>query len=117
MSGESIDVGDIGEISVQDLATLGEAATVVDVREPVEWDDGHIPWARLVPVASVPDHLDAFDATPTYVVCRSGGRSARACEYVAAQGGRVVNVVGGMLAWQEAGLEIATGPAAGASGA
>jgi len=114
MSGESMNVG---EITVRDLAALGDAATVVDVREPAEWDEGHIPWARLVPLASVPDHVDAFDGMPTYVVCRSGGRSASACEYLAAQGGQVVNVVGGMLAWREAGLEVATGPAAGAAGA
>jgi rhodanese-related sulfurtransferase len=111
------DAPSFGEITVHDLAALGHAVTVVDVREPVEWDEAHIPWATLVPLASVPDHVDAFDGTPTYVVCRSGGRSARACEFLAAQGRDVVNVVGGMLAWQEAGLEVTTGPAAGATGA
>ena len=42
--------------------------------------------------------------SPTYVVCRSGGRSGRACEFAADQGLETVNVVGGMLAWWDAGL-------------
>jgi rhodanese-related sulfurtransferase len=104
-----------GEISVRDLAALGDVATIVDVREPAEWDEAHIAHARLVPLATVPDTVDAFAATPTYVICRSGGRSARACEYLAAHGAVVVNVVGGMLAWQDAGLPVSTGP--GATGA
>ena len=45
-------------------------------------------------------------ARPTYVVCRSGGRSGRACEFAAGQGLDTINVVGGMLAWAEAGLPI-----------
>ncbi len=96
-----------GEITVQELAALGTEARVVDVREPGEWSDGHIPWAVHVPLGTVPDRLDAFDGTPTYVVCRSGGRSARACEFAAGNGHEVVNVVGGMLAWESAGLEVA----------
>jgi rhodanese-related sulfurtransferase len=113
MSDESV----VREISVQDLAGLGDGVTVVDVREPVEWDEVRIPHARLVPLATVPDHVDAFDGSPTYVVCRSGGRSGRACEYLAAQGIDVVNVTGGMLAWLDAGLDVAVGPAPGATSA
>ena len=48
----------------------------------------------------------AFDGSPTYVICRSGGRSARACEFAAEQGLDTVNVVGGMLAWETAGFEV-----------
>ena len=66
-----------------------------------------MPGAVLVPLGTVPDHVDAFTGDgPTYVICRSGGRSMRACEYVAAHldGVDVVNVAGGTLAW------IAVGP-------
>jgi rhodanese-related sulfurtransferase len=107
----------ISEISVSDLAALGEAATIVDVREPAEWDEVRIAHARLVPLASVPDHVDAFDGAPTYVLCRAGGRSARACEFLAAQGIEVVNVAGGMLAWLDAGLPVVAGVDPGAPGA
>ena len=48
----------------------------------------------LVPLATVPDQLDAFRGDgPTYVICRSGGRSRRACEFVDAQGIDGVEVV------------------------
>jgi rhodanese-related sulfurtransferase len=106
----------ISEISVHDLAALGPAARVIDVREPQEWDAGHIAHAELVPLGSVPERLDAFAATPTYVVCRSGNRSGRACEFLGAHGLEVVNVAGGMLAWVDAGFDTVPGAASGATG-
>lgn len=101
----------MNEITVQELASLGSGAQIVDVREPEEWAAGHVATAVHVPLATVPDHLDRFSGAPTYVICRSGNRSARACEFVAAQGIDAVNVAGGMLAWAEAGLPIESGPA------
>jgi rhodanese-related sulfurtransferase len=94
----------VREITVQDLQALGSSARVIDVREPHEWDDVHIAHAELVPLATVPDRVDAFDGEPTYVVCRSGNRSGKACEFLGAQGRDVVNVAGGMLAWIAAGF-------------
>jgi rhodanese-related sulfurtransferase len=105
------------EISVQDLAALGPSVRIVDVREPDEWAAGHIGHASLVPLATVPGNLDAFDAEPTYVVCRSGARSARACEFLRDQGRTAVNVTGGMIAWTAAGFEVVTGAGSGAPGA
>ena len=106
----------VKEISVHELAALGSSATVVDVREPHEWEAGHIGHAVLVPLGAVADNADAFAGAPTYVVCRSGARSGRACEFLMSQGLDVVNVTGGMLAWADAGFEIATGTASGADG-
>jgi len=103
--------GVMNEITVQDLAALGPDARVVDVREPAEWAAGHVAHAVHVPLATVPEHLDAFDGTPTYVICRSGNRSGQACEYVAGHGIDAVNVVGGMLAWADAGYPIESGDA------
>lgn len=97
------------EISVQDLAALGSSARIVDVREPDEWEQSHIGHASLVPLATVPGHVDTFDGDPTYVVCRSGGRSGQACDFLRDQGRSVVNVTGGMLAWTAAGLDVVTG--------
>jgi rhodanese-related sulfurtransferase len=96
------------EIDVEQLAErLDEGARLVDVREPDEYVEGHVPGAVLVPLATVPDHVDAFtgDGT-TYVICRSGARSMRACEHISALGLAdvdVVNVAGGTLAWQASG--------------
>lgn len=98
---------DIAEITAADLGALGPEVTLIDVREDDEWRAGHVPYARHVPLATVPDHLDAFDGTPTYVICRVGGRSLKACEYAAAHGRQVVNVAGGMLAWESAGFDTA----------
>jgi rhodanese-related sulfurtransferase len=98
-----------GEITVEDLAALGSEVRIVDVREPDEWSTSHIPWAVHVPLATVPDRLDSFDGAPTYVICRVGGRSARACEFAAGSGLEVVNVLGGMLAWEEAGFDVTDG--------
>jgi rhodanese-related sulfurtransferase len=104
------------EISVQDLAALGPSARIVDVREPDEWAQGHIAHASLVPLATVPGHIESFDGEPTYFVCRSGARSGQACDFLRGQGLTVVNVSGGMLAWTAAGLEVVTGAGPGATG-
>jgi rhodanese-related sulfurtransferase len=65
-----------------------------------------------VPLASVPDNVATFRGDgPTYVICRSGARSMRACEFVAAQGVEAVNVAGGTRAWINSGRDYATGPA------
>lgn len=105
------------EISVQDLSALGPSARIVDVREPVEWAQGHIGHAVLVPLATVPGNIDVFDGDPTYIVCRSGNRSGQACDFLRGQGHSVVNVTGGMIAWAAAGLDVVTGAGSGASGA
>jgi rhodanese-related sulfurtransferase len=102
-------VVDYSEIDVRALHGLGTDARIIDVREPDEWASGHIPHAVHVPLQTVPDRTAAFDGATAYVVCRSGGRSRRVCEYLAAQGFDVVNVSGGMLAWAEAGFEIDVG--------
>lgn len=98
----------IDEISVADLHALGPDVTLIDVREDDEWAAGRAPHARHVVLATVPGRLDEFTGDPTYVICKAGGRSHRACEFAAGEGHRVVNVAGGMLAWADAGFEIAT---------
>jgi rhodanese-related sulfurtransferase len=103
----------ISEISVDELVDrLAEGARLIDVREPNEYEEAHVPGAVLVPLASVPDNVATFRGDgPTYVICRSGARSMRACEFVAAQGVEAVNVAGGTRAWINSGRDYATGPA------
>lgn len=101
----------VQEISVDELADLLEAGVhLVDVREPAEYEEARVPGGILVPLATVPERLDLFppDRT-TYVICRSGGRSMKACEFAAAQGREVVNVAGGTLAWIDSGRAVDTG--------
>lgn len=103
----------IHEITVDELATaLAEGARLIDVREPAEFDEARVPGAQLVPLATVPDRVEAFRGDgPTYVICRSGGRSMQACEFVSPQGVEAINVAGGTLAWIASGRDVATGPA------
>jgi rhodanese-related sulfurtransferase len=79
---------------------------LVDVRTPAEFASGHVPGAINKPLASLsPDDawLAAQDkAEPLYVICRSGGRSARAADALAAAGFHAVNVLGGTSGWQAA---------------
>lgn len=95
----------IPEVDVAALAdALADGARLIDVRQPDEFAEVHIPQAVLVPLGEVPDRLDEFSTTSTnYLVCRSGARSMRAAEFLADQGYEVVNVAGGTLAWVASG--------------
>lgn len=101
----------IGEISVGDLAkALLDGAPVFDVREPDEYEAGHVPGAHLIPLGTVADHVDEFRVDRTaFVICKSGGRSMRACELLADHGVDVVNVAGGTDAWRAAGQPVVEG--------
>jgi sulfur-carrier protein adenylyltransferase/sulfurtransferase len=83
-------------------------ARIIDVREPDEFTGelGHIPFAELVPLETLEMRSKTWrHDEPLVMVCRSGGRSARAAEHLAAQGFTVImNMVGGMLAWNLAEL-------------
>jgi len=98
------------EISVQELkAILGEVP-LVDVREPDEYFEAHVPGATLIPLATVPVRDNELDKTQTqYIICRSGARSAKAAEFLIAQGFDAVNVTGGTMAWIESGEPVNTG--------
>jgi rhodanese-related sulfurtransferase len=101
----------IPEIDVDELAQrLRSGARVIDVREPDEYERGHVPGAISVPLGTVPDHLDVFRGDgPAYVICQGGGRSRRACEFAEANGVDAVNVAGGTGAWIATGRETVAG--------
>ncbi len=105
------DQGQIAEITVDELTTLTDGgAVVVDVRMPDEYAEAHVPGAQLIPLPELPErHGEIPDAATVYVICRSGARSMKACEFLTANGRTAVNVSGGTLAWLEAGHPAATG--------
>lgn len=86
---------------------------VVDVREPAEFDDalGHVPGARLLPLAELAARLDELDrGRPVVAVCRSGTRSAQATLLLQKAGfPQVANLAGGMLRWRAEGLAVEGG--------
>jgi molybdopterin/thiamine biosynthesis adenylyltransferase/rhodanese-related sulfurtransferase len=85
------------------LLRRGDDLDLVDVREPGEWALGHLAGARLVPLATLADHLSSFAPGRQVVLyCRSGVRSARAARQLADHGvGRVRSLAGGILRWAE----------------
>ncbi|NQE88873.1 rhodanese-like domain-containing protein [Nocardia terpenica] len=88
------------------FAASGSAPTAVllDVREDDEWELGHAPGAIHIPMADVPARAEELDYdSEIYVVCRQGGRSLQVAQYLEHVGFNVVQVVGGMVAWQKAG--------------
>jgi rhodanese-related sulfurtransferase len=86
-----------------------DAAYVLDVREQDEWEAGHPPGARHVPMMTIPGRLDELPRDETMVVlCRHGHRSAQVVNYLAGQGFDVVNMDGGIVEWVAAGRPIVT---------
>ena len=83
---------------------LPEGLTVLDVREPVEWQHGHVDGAVHIPLGQVPERVGELPTDrQVLVVCKVGGRSAQATAYLRGQGVEAVNLAGGMLDWAEAG--------------
>jgi rhodanese-related sulfurtransferase len=77
-----------------------EPVNILDVRVQEEWETGHIPGAKHIPLSEINKALNEIDPKQeTIVVCRSGNRSTRACDYLAPLGYHVVNMPGGMSAW------------------
>lgn len=106
---------DVPEIDIAEAARRIEAGTrVFDVREPDEYEAGHVPGAPLVPVGSVAERLDEFPRdTEVLLICKSGGRSRMAAEILRANGIDAVNIDGGTDGWIAAGNAVTTGADAG----
>jgi rhodanese-related sulfurtransferase len=85
-------------------ATQG-AVLLLDVREAEEWTAGHAQGALHVPLGRLDPAAVPTDR-PIVAVCRSGARSGKAAELLAAAGVEAANLVGGMKAWADAGLPV-----------
>ncbi|MDH3706186.1 MAG: rhodanese-like domain-containing protein [Acidimicrobiia bacterium] len=84
-------------------AAVGGDGQLVDVREPHEVANGTLPGARNIPLGELPIRIDELDPDrPVVLLCRSGVRSTQAAELLTDEGfGDVVNLAGGMLAYDE----------------
>ena len=98
--------GDIRDIEPAELHRLlelpaGERPLVIDVREPWEYQQGHVPGARLIPLGDLMRHLDDLDpAMPVAVICATGSRSQSAAALFGQKGfATIYNVQGGTMAW------------------
>ncbi|MCQ4625555.1 rhodanese-like domain-containing protein [Corynebacterium sp. CCUG 69979] len=81
-------------------------AQLIDVREPDEFADTHAAGTVNLPLSNFAVLAQQIDTTePVYVICRSGGRSVEASQYLEEiLGADVYNVLGGTQAWVNAGL-------------
>lgn len=95
------------QVTVHELRDRLSGFHVLDVRQPGEWANGHIPDAQFITGAELPGRIDEVpDDLPLAVVCGSGFRSSASGSLLKQQGrDRVVNVIGGMSAWDAAGYE------------
>jgi rhodanese-related sulfurtransferase len=97
-------VVEVEEVTVDALRERLGHYTVLDVREPYEWRTGVVPDAVLLPLSQFERRVDELSPERAYaVVCAHGNRSAAVAAWLAEQGFRVANVVGGMALWLGAG--------------
>ena len=83
---------------------LPEDLVVLDVREQVEWQHGHLEGSLHVPMSELAERLgEVPTGDRLLVVCKVGGRSARVVQYLVQQGVDAFNLDGGLLEWHAAG--------------
>ena len=91
------------EISFDEFYQLYQkgSLSVLDVREVEEFETLHLEGAQNLPLSQLADTYEQLDKDQLYyVICKSGMRSARACQFLAEQGYDVINVQGGMTAFE-----------------
>jgi hydroxyacylglutathione hydrolase len=105
----------IPQMQVGDLAQLMKEnkVTVIDVRARSEWDAGHLPGVRNIPLGHLVEHTDELPKDrPLVMHCQSGGRSAIAASLLRGRGfTNVANLVGGFQAWEKQGYKVRQGEA------
>ena len=104
-----------GPAEVAERRSQGRRIDLIDVRTPAEYAELHAEGAKLVPLdvldpSAVMSDRDGASEEPLFVICKSGGRSAKAVEKFRAAGfENVVSVQGGTSAWEQAGLPVVRG--------
>lgn len=102
----------VPEITVDQLdEARGAGAFVLDVRNPEELAEAHVPGVVPLPLPELESRADEVPSDGTvYVICRSGARSAQAVEFLRSRGVDAVNVAGGTMAWIDSGRGVDSGP-------
>lgn len=104
---------DVPQISPEEAYELFEnGAVLIDVREGHEWNEARIPVAEWLPMSTISEWYGDLPSDRTIVVyCRTGARSAAVVRALMEQAGmeNVVNMAGGVIAWEEGGLPLDSG--------
>jgi rhodanese-related sulfurtransferase len=101
----------VKDINVHEAqALINRGVFVLDVREPHEYEAGHVAGAKLIPLGSLSGRvgeLKSLQEQDLVIICRGGKRSATACWQLAQAGfNKTYNVAGGIIAWQRAKLAV-----------
>lgn len=94
-------MNELTAIEIETKLSAGQTLNIIDVREVDEVAEGKIPGAINIPLGLLEFRMNELDKAKEYImVCRSGGRSGQATKFLESYGYRVVNMTGGMLAWE-----------------
>jgi len=95
--------GEIDAVALKAKLDRGDNFTLIDVREPHEFQICRIPGSTLIPLGELPKRLNELDPSAEYVMhCKMGGRSAKAVELLKQSGFKnVTNMTGGITAWSD----------------
>jgi rhodanese-related sulfurtransferase len=101
------------EISLEEAAAKRESGVfILDVRQPEEWNEYHVPGSTLIPLGELASRVDELPLDQEIVVvCRSGNRSAQGRDILIEAGfTQVTSLAGGLSQWQAAGYPVVSGP-------
>ena len=102
----------VGATELREKLTGADAPFLLDVRQPEEYRGGHIAGARLIPLGELAARLGELPKDREIAcICASGSRSVAAARQLMVAGYTVINLTGGMMAWQRANLPVKTGSA------
>lgn len=100
----------ISAVELQEKLKGAKRPLVLDVRQPEEFREGHIQGAKLLPLGDLKRSLAELPKKREIVcVCASGSRSSSAAKTLTIEGYQVLNMQGGMSAWQRAKLPVKKG--------
>lgn len=104
----ALELGD--DVDVETVASVMDREDVflLDVREPWEYEEAHIPGVTLIPVGDVPANLDQIPTDKQVIVtCRTGNRSSQVAQYLRSNGfDNISNMTGGIVDWQAEGFPV-----------
>lgn len=91
---------EVKNITIDELVSKN-LEPLIDIREVEEYELGHVPGAKNIPMMGILMNPSQFlnKETTYYIICRSGGRSLNACQTLQKEGYDVVNVLGGTIAY------------------
>ncbi len=98
------------EISLQDYEAERETGVTIDVREPAEYAQAHVPGAVLIPMGQLASRLEEIDRSArVHVICASGNRSKAMTDLLVGAGFDAVSVADGTHGWIESGRDVEVG--------